>query len=138
MAKTTLGFVCVQNAGRSQMAAAFAREERADRGLETTVDIVSGGTEPAKQVHPEVVTAMAELDIDISDREPRAVSTAELNGCDVVATMGCSTLELDSSVEARDWALDDPHDQPLETVRTIRSEVSRRVQALFDEQVATH
>jgi hypothetical protein len=52
--------------------------------------------------------------------------------------MGCPTHELDSSVEAPDWALDDPHDQPLETVRTIRSEVSRRVQALFDEQVATH
>ncbi|WP_275039814.1 arsenate-mycothiol transferase ArsC [Halogeometricum pallidum] len=127
------GFVCVQNAGRSQMSAAFAERERTERGLEDEVEILTGGTHPAEEVHPEVVEAMGEVDIDISDREPREVSTEELNECDVVATMGCSTLELDADVEVRDWALDDPHGQSVEKVREIRDEIKQRVSALFDE-----
>ena len=127
------GFVCVQNAGRSQMSAAFAERERRERGLDDRVEVVTGGTHPADEVHPEVVEAMGELDIDLADRVPREVSTAELNACDVVATMGCSTLTLADGVEARDWALDDPHGQDVERVREIRDEIERRVVALFDE-----
>lgn len=72
-----LAFVCVQNAGRSQLSAAFAERELEERELED-VEIVTGGTNPAEAVHPEVVETMQELGIDISDREPREVSTAEL------------------------------------------------------------
>ena len=127
-----LAFVCVQNAGRSQMSAAFAECERERRGLED-VEIVTGGTDPAEAVHPEVVETMAELDIDISDRTPREVSTAELDDCDIVATMGCSTLELDASTDVRDWALPDPDGQSPERVREIRGQVRERVEELFDE-----
>ncbi|KOX96599.1 low molecular weight phosphatase family protein [Halorubrum tropicale] len=129
----TFGFVCVQNAGRSQMSAAFAERERRERGLDDRVEVVTGGTHPADEVHPEVVEAMGELDIDLSDRVPREVSTAELNACNVVATMGCSTLTLADGVDARDWALDDPHGQEIERVREIRDEIEGRVVALFDE-----
>ncbi len=90
------GFVCVQNAGRSQMSTAFAERERERRGLEDSIKILTGGTHPADRVHEEVVTVMGELDIDLSDRTPQKVSTKELESCDVVATMGCSTLELDA------------------------------------------
>lgn len=129
-----LGFVCVQNAGRSQMSAAFAERERDQRGLADEVEIITGGTHPAERVHEEVITVMQERDIDLSGRTPREVSTDELESCVVVATMGCSTLELDAeTVDVRDWALDDPHDQDLDTVREIRDEVERRVKALFDE-----
>jgi protein-tyrosine-phosphatase len=129
---TRLAFVCVRNAGRSQMATAFAERERERRGLD--VEIVTGGTHPADAVHDVVVAAMREAEIDLSDRTPREISTAELESCDVVATMGCSTLELDASeVEIRDWALDDPGEQPIERVREIRDEVEARVVALFDE-----
>ena len=131
----TFGFVCVQNAGRSQMSTAFADRERDRRGLADRVEIVTGGTMPADHVHPEVVETMAELGIDLSDRTPREVSDAELNACDVVATMGCSTLELDADVTVRDWALDDPDGQSPERVREIRDEIEQRVIALFDEFV---
>ncbi len=134
-----IAFVCVQNAGRSQMAAAFAERERRERGLEDEVEMRTGGTDPADAVHPGVVEAMAEIGIDLSDRTPREISTAELNACDVVATMGCSTLELDAGdgaatpPEIRDWALDDPHGRDSDAVREIRDEVERRVAALFDD-----
>jgi len=127
------GFVCVRNAGRSQMATAFAERERARRDLDGAVEIVTGGTDPAGEVHPEVVEAMADLGIDIADRVPREVDRAELDACDVVATMGCSTLELDADVAARDWDLPDPHGKSDADVREIRDEVQRRVAALFDE-----
>jgi protein-tyrosine-phosphatase len=127
------GFVCVQNAGRSQMSAAFAERERTRRGLEDEIEILTGGTDPADEVHPEVVEAMQELGIDLSDRAPRPVSDDELNSCTVVATMGCSTLELDADVAVRDWALEDPHGQSVERVREIRGEIEARVADLFDE-----
>ena len=130
-------FVCVQNAGRSQMSTAFAERERARRGLDDRVEVVTGGTHPADHVHEEVIEVMQELDIDLSDRTPREVSTAELEACDVVATMGCSTLQLDTSsgVDVRDWALADPDGQDLDAVREIRDDIEARVVALFDEYV---
>jgi protein-tyrosine-phosphatase len=127
-----VGFVCVQNAGRSQMATAFAERERDERGL-TDLEIVTGGTDPAEELHPEVVAAMAELDIDLSDRSPREVSTAELEACDLVATMGCSTLDLDAETEVRDWALPDPEGEPPERVREIREQVRENVARVFDD-----
>ncbi len=127
-----LGFVCAQNAGRSQMSAAFAEQERTERGL-NDIEIVTGGTDPAETVHAEVVKTMAEVDIDLSGRTPREISTAELETCDIVATMGCSTLEFDAETDVRDWALPDPDGESSERVREIRDEVSERVTALFDE-----
>jgi protein-tyrosine-phosphatase len=136
----TFGFVCVQNAGRSQMSTAFAERERGERGLSDSVDVLTGGTHPADEVHPEVVEAMQEVGIDLSDRTPREVSTEELSECDVVVTMGCSTLELDADadVDVRDWALDDPHGQSIERVREIRDDIEERVSALFDEFTGKH
>jgi len=129
-----LGFICVQNAGRSQMSAAFAKRERGHRGLKDSVDIITGGTDPADSVHEEVVTVMDEVDIDLSGQTPREVSTTELESCDIVATMGCSTLDIDAAkVDIRDWSLDDPHNKNIEAVRAIRDEIENRVKTLFDQ-----
>ena len=131
-----VAFMCVQNAGRSQMSTAFAERERERRGLEDSVEILTGGTHPADHVHDVVVEVMREEGFDLSGRTPREITTAELESCDYVATMGCSTLELDadgSDVDVRDWALDDPDGQPVERVREIRDTVADNVAALFDE-----
>ena len=131
-----VAFMCVQNAGRSQMSTAFAEREREQRGLEDSVEILTGGTHPADEVHDVVVDIMAEEGFDLSDRSPKEITTAELESCDYVATMGCSTLELDADgvdVDVRDWALDDPDGQDLDRVREIREDVRQRVRALFDE-----
>ena len=128
-----VAFVCVQNAGRSQMSTAFAEREVADRGLDDHVDIVTGGTDPADHVHEEVVEIMRELDIDLSNRTPREVSTEELEACDLVVTMGCSTLSLDADVEVRDWALPDPDGEDHDAVREIRDDIRDRVAGVFDD-----
>jgi arsenate reductase len=130
---TRVAFVCVQNAGRSQMSTAFAERERDRRSLD--VEILTGGTHPAEAVHDEVIEAMADRDIDLSDRAPREITDAELRTCEYVATMGCSTLDLGDvdGVDVRDWALDDPDGAEPERVREIRDEIERRVTALFDE-----
>ena len=134
---TKFGFVCVQNAGRSQMSAAFAERERAQRGLTDTVEIITGGTFPADHVHEEVIDVMREVNINLSDRVPREVSTDELESCDIVATMGCSTLELDAeTVDIRDWDLPDPSGKEIDEVRMIRDDIQSRVNALFDEYFA--
>ena len=131
-----VAFVCVRNAGRSQMATAFAERERERRGLDGEVVILTGGTHPADAVHGEVVEAMREAGFDLSDRTPRAITTGELESCDYVATMGCSTLDLGadaSRVDVRDWALEDPGGQDLDGVRGIRDVIETRVSDLFDE-----
>jgi protein-tyrosine-phosphatase len=130
-----VAFVCVQNAGRSQMAAAFAERERGRRDVEDAVEVLTGGTRPAEGVHDVVVEAMREAGFDLSDRTPRGISTEELESCDYVATMGCSTLDLDddTTVDVRDWALDDPDGEDPETVREIREEIAGRVSGVFDE-----
>ena len=132
-----VAFVCVQNAGRSQMSTAFAERERERRGLEDDVEILTGGTRPAAEVHEEVVEVMREDGFDLSDREPREITTAALESCEYVATMGCSTLELDAGGEVgpdvRDWALADPDGRDLDRVREIREEIEAKVVALFDE-----
>lgn len=131
-----VAFMCVQNAGRSQISTAFAEHERARRNLEDAVEILTGGTRPAEDVHEIVVEVMREEGFDLSERTPREISTDELESCDYIATMGCSTLDLDadnSDVDIRDWALDDPDGKDLNRVREIRNGVRERVSALFDE-----
>jgi arsenate reductase (thioredoxin) len=130
-----VAFMCVQNAGRSQMSTAFAERERERRGLEDNVDILTGGTHPADHVHEIVVEAMDEEGFDLSGRTPRAITTDELESCDYVATMGCSTLEFDTSadVDVRDWALADPDGQDIDCVREIRDDIEDQVKSLFDE-----
>ena len=131
-----IAFMCVQNAGRSQISTAFAERERERRGLGDRVEILTGGTHPADHVHDEVVDAMAEGGFDLSDRVPREITIEELQSCDYVATMGCSTLdvgEIEEGVDVCDWALDDPDGEEPERVREIRDEIEQRVVALFDE-----
>ncbi|WP_226007729.1 low molecular weight phosphatase family protein [Natrinema salinisoli] len=131
-----IAFMCVQNAGRSQMSTAFAERERERRGLADEVELLTGGTHPADSVHEEVIDAMADAGFDLSDRTPREITLEDLRSCDYVATMGCSTLEVGevgSDVDVRDWGLDDPDGRDPERVREIRDEIERRVVALFDE-----
>ncbi|WP_245547783.1 arsenate-mycothiol transferase ArsC [Halovivax ruber] len=135
-----LAFVCVQNAGRSQLATALAERERDRRGLEA-VEIVTGGTDPADAVHPVVADAMAEAGLDPVDREPRAITPDELAACDVVCTMGCSIDGICPATwrgDARDWDLPDPHGADIETVREIRATIADRVRNLFDELEGSH
>lgn len=129
---TRVAFVCVQNAGRSRMATAFAKREREERGLDD-LEILSGGTHPAEAVHDVVIEVMNEEAIDLSGDVPREITEEELKTCEYVATMGCSTLSLDDSIDVRDWDLDDPHGADPEEARAIREEVRGRVEALFDE-----
>lgn len=135
-----IAFMCVQNAGRSQMSLEFAEREVDRRGLADDVELLTGGTHPANSVHDVVVDAMAEAGFDLSDRTPREITIDELGSCDYVATMGCSTLDVGdvgSEVEVRDWALDDPHGQDIDRVREIRDEVEQLVMGLFDEVEAS-
>ncbi|MCY4730728.1 low molecular weight phosphatase family protein [Natronomonas gomsonensis] len=128
--------MCVQNAGRSQMSTAFAERERRRRGLEDRIEILTGGTDPADAVHEEVIEVMDEVGLDLSERKPREITVEELNSCEYVATMGCSTLDVgdvDDGVDVHDWALTDPDGKELEDVREIRDEIERKVAALFDE-----
>ncbi|RYJ13474.1 low molecular weight phosphatase family protein [Halogeometricum borinquense] len=134
MTAPTVAFVCVQNAGRSQMATAFAEQETADRDLD--VNVVTGGTRPADHVHENVVETMYDVGFDLSDRTPREVTFEELSGSDYVITMGCSAEDVCPAGwggENRDWGLDDPHGQDAETTAEIRDEIQRRVAAFFDE-----
>ncbi len=131
-----VAFVCVQNAGRSQMATAFAERERVNRTLEGEITVVTGGTQPAERVHEEVIDVMAEREIDLSERTPREITPEELRDCDYVVTMGCSAegvCPATWSGENRDWGLEDPHGTDRETVREIRDEIETRVRDLFDE-----
>ncbi len=134
---TRVAFVCVQNAGRSQMATAFAKREREERRLDD-VEVLSGGTHPAEAVHDVVVEVMDEEGIDLSGNVPREITEEELESCEYVATMGCSTLSLDGSIDVRDWDLDDPHGADPEEARAIREEVHERVSSLFDELESAH
>ena len=129
-------FVCVQNAGRSQMAHALAERERGRRGAGERIEFVTGGTDPADRVHPAVVEAVDEVGIDLSDRTPREITPQAVGACDVVVTMGCSAEGICPATwrgDDRDWDLDDPHGKNLDAVREIRDEIDGRVRALFDE-----
>lgn len=131
-----IAFVCVQNAGRSQMAYAFADQERDDRGLRDEVELVTGGTTPGNQVHPEVIEVMRSVGIDLSDQIPRKVTAEDLQDSDYVITMGCSADEVCPggwAGENRDWGLPDPHGKSIGEVTKIRNRIRSRVRTLFDE-----
>jgi protein-tyrosine-phosphatase len=131
-----IDFVCPKNAGRSQMAAAFAERERARRGLEDVVEIASAGTRPADSMHDEVIEAMDEVGIDVSGRPPTFVVLEDLEESHFVITMGCTVSEFNPShygVESRVWPLMNPEGEDVELVRSGRDEIERRVVALFDE-----
>jgi arsenate reductase (thioredoxin) len=126
-------FVCVHNAGRSQMAAALLTHLAGDR-----IEVRSAGTEPADQINPAVVAAMAELGIDITAEVPKVVTPDAVEASDVVITMGCGdTCPYFPGVSYRDWKLDDPAGQPLDTIRVIRDGIAERVSALIAELVGT-
>lgn len=131
-----IAFVCVQNAGRSQIASAFAEQERDDRGLHNEVELITGGTNPADRVHPEVIDMMQAIGIDLSERTPREVTAEELQDSDYVITMGCSTADVCPAGwagENRDWGLPDPQGKSISEVTEIRDEIRDRVCELFDE-----
>jgi arsenate reductase (thioredoxin) len=122
-------FVCVQNAGRSQMAAALLAREAGER-----VAIGSAGSMPAEQVHPVVVQAMAELGIDLSRELPKALSDDVVRAADVVITMGCGdACPIYPGRTYRDWDAEDPAGKPLDDVRRIRDDIQRRVRQLVAE-----
>jgi arsenate reductase len=122
-------FVCVHNAGRSQMAAALL--ERLGDGR---VDVVSAGSEPADRLNPAVVEAMREVDIDLDGRVPRRLEDEEVREADVVVTMGCGdACPVYPGKRYEDWALDDPAGKTVEEVRPIRDEIDRRVRRLLSE-----
>jgi arsenate reductase (thioredoxin) len=126
-------FVCVHNAGRSQMAAALLTHLAGDG-----IEVRSAGTEPADQINPAAVAAMAELGIDITAEVPKVVTPDALEASDVVITMGCGdTCPYFPGVSYRDWKLDDPADQPLDTVRAIRDDIAERIRALIAELLPT-
>lgn len=131
-----IDFVCVENAGRSQMAAAFAERECRERGICDQVSIHSGGTDPTDAVHDTVVTAMDEVGIDIADRTPSYVVLDNLKDSHYLVTMGCHISEFNPArygVESRAWEFPDPGESDLETVREVRDDIEDRVRRLFDE-----
>jgi arsenate reductase len=122
-------FVCVHNAGRSQMAAGLLSHLAGDR-----IEVRSAGTQPADQINPAAVAAMAEIGIDITAATPKVLTPESVETSDVVITMGCGdTCPYFPGVSYRDWKLDDPAGQPVEVVRRIRDEIAKRVRALIDE-----
>ena len=124
-------FVCVHNAGRSQMAAGFLAQLAGDR-----IEVRSAGSAPADQVNPAAVAAMAELGIDIADQSPKVLTVDAVQASDVVITMGCGdTCPVFPGTSYRDWALDDPAGQGVDAVRPIRDEIKARVEALIAELV---
>jgi len=119
-------FVCVHNAGRSQMAAGLLERAAGDR-----IDVISAGSEPADQLNPAVVEAMNELGIDISAERPKKLEDSMVRESDVEITMGCGdACPIYPGKRYEDWELEDPAGKDLDTVRGIRDEIARRVDAL--------
>ena len=129
--KPSVLFVCVHNAGRSQMAAAFVTELSGG-----AVEVRSAGSQPADQVNPAAVAAMAEVGIDISAQQPKILTDQAVRQSDVVVTMGCGdTCPFYPGKRYEDWVLDDPAGRGVEAVRPIRDEIRRRVEALLADLV---
>lgn len=124
-------FVCVHNAGRSQMAATLL-----DHHAQGRVHVRSAGSEPAERVNPSVVQAMAELGVDVSQEFPKPLTDEVVRAADVVVTMGCGdACPLYPGKRYIDWQLPDPAGRPLEEVRPILDAIDQRVRALLDELV---
>jgi len=127
MSPPTVLFVCVRNAGRSQMAAALLERIAGDG-----VRVLSAGTRPADDIHPNVVAAMREAGIDLSAARPRRLEDGAVREADVVITMGCGDeCPFYPGKRYEDWDLPDPAGRPVEEVRAIRDEIERRVRDLL-------
>jgi arsenate reductase len=127
--KPTVLFVCVHNTGRSQMAAGYLQHLAGDR-----INVLSAGSEPADNINPVAVQAMAEDGIDISTATPKILTTEAVQESDVVITMGCGdACPYHPGKRYEDWTLDDPAGQDIDQVRPIRDDIKGRVQALVGE-----
>jgi len=127
--KKTIMFVCVHNAGRSQMAAGFMRELGGDH-----VEVLSAGSAPKDSINPVAVEAMAELGIDIAHQKPKVLTPEAVQQSDVVITMGCGdACPYYPGKRYEDWVLEDPAGQGIEPVRVIRDEIKVRVEQLLAE-----
>jgi protein-tyrosine-phosphatase len=127
--KPTVLFVCVHNAGRSQMAAGWLKHLAGGR-----VEIWSAGSEPADQVNPVAVEAMAEVGIDISAETPKILTTDSVSRADVVITMGCGdTCPYFPGKRCLDWELTDPAGQGIDVVREVRDDIKARIETLMSE-----
>ena len=127
--KPTVLFVCVHNAGRSQMAAGFMKTLGADR-----VEVLSAGSAPKDSINPIAVQAMQEVGIDISNNVPKVLTSEAVQESDAVITMGCGDVcPFYPGKRYEDWVLDDPAGQGIESVRVIRDEIKGRVEALLAE-----
>ena len=132
MTKPTVLFVCVHNAGRSQMAAGFLQSLAGDR-----IEVLSAGSEPKDQINPVAVSAMAEAGIDIANNTPKLLTVEAVKESDVVITMGCGdACPIFPGKRYEDWELDDPAGQDAATVRRIRDDLRGRVEKLIDELTA--
>ena len=126
-AKPSVLFVCVHNAGRSQMAAGFLRHLAGD-----AVEVRSAGSEPADQINPVAIAAMAEVGIDITDQKPRVLTPEASKASNVVITMGCGDVcPYFPGQTHLDWDLDDPAGKDIEAVRAIRDDIGERIRALL-------
>ena len=122
-------FVCVHNAGRSQMAAGFLRDIAGDR-----IEVRSAGSMPADQINPTAVEAMHELGIDITAEQPKVLTTEAVQASDVVITMGCGdACPFFPGKRYEDWKLDDPAGQGIDAVRPIRDDIRARIEQLVSE-----
>ncbi|MHA7261839.1 arsenate reductase ArsC [Arthrobacter sp. TMN-37] len=127
--KPTVLFVCIHNAGRSQMAAGYLRELSGG-----AVEVRSGGSEPGDRINPMAVQAMAEEGIDISRAVPQLMTTGQVQDSDVVVTMGCGDVcPVFPGKRYEDWELADPKGRPIEEVRAIRDDIRARVEKLLAE-----
>ena len=127
--KPTVLFVCVHNAGRSQMAAGYLKALAGDR-----VEVLSAGSEPKDQINPIAVEAMAEEGIDIANNVPKILTTEAVEDSDVVITMGCGdTCPIFPGKRYEDWDVADPAGQPIQVVRQIRDDIQARVTTLLRE-----
>lgn len=127
--KPSVLFVCVHNAGRSQMAAGFLRELSGGN-----IEVRSAGSAPADSINPSVVAAMDELGIDISAEQPKILTTESVQVSDVVITMGCGDVcPIFPGKRYEDWKLEDPAGQGVDAVRPIRDEIKSRIETLISE-----
>ena len=130
--KPTVLFVCVHNAGRSQMAAGFMNSLGAGR-----VEVLSAGSAPKDSINPVAVQAMQEVGIDISNNTPKVLTPEAVQESDAVITMGCGdACPFYPGKRYEDWVLDDPAGQGIETVRVIRDEIKKRVEQLLSELIS--
>ncbi|GIJ52404.1 arsenate reductase [Virgisporangium aliadipatigenens] len=127
MSKPSVLFVCVHNAGRSQMAAGWLRHLAGD-----AVEVRSAGSAPADQINPAAVEAMAEVGIDITDQRPKILEPSTVQNSDVIVTMGCGdACPYYPGKRYEDWKLDDPAGKGVEAVRPIRDEIKNRIEKLL-------